>query len=281
MRTVTLKQYVPKDSLSAKLKGMDPSSFATIPYNSSRQYFYLGPMDEPTEIFAATRVDPKDINSEMTAPVPGTNIVLSDRNFHVEVKNGKTLDLSNPNDAFMLKVLMNSGWIAKNKRVLNPNEGHKFIMEDPELDAEETSVKVDKVYDAVSLLREMSVEEKRDLCRLMGQYTNKMNEKKIDGFLKGRAQSDPDEIINLLEHKDYKYRVFLKRLQDAGVIRVEDGKYFYGETIVGIDQDTAVFYLRDQRNKDVIDQWGRFLNKDGTVDIAKEVVEKTIPSRKK
>lgn len=271
MGKVTFKAYTNPKSLASKLAGTVASKFIAPKFNKETLVFTVG-----KTTYKGRRADPSDVDSEIICEIPGTDVILSDRNTAVPISHDMILDMSNPTDSFIYDLALASGLVAASKSEINPVEGHAFYIQDEEADAIKVSGKADLAYDAMELVREMDIIEKTDLARMLGQYVLNMTERQVDGFVKQMCIDDPKKIIATLADKDYKHRVFVKSLQDSNILRYNNGKYMYYQQLIGVDMDHVVSFVKDPQNADLITNWGRLLNDGNVIDVSEEVVNEAL-----
>jgi hypothetical protein len=274
MSVIVIKPYIPKGSLLSKIARDISPVFINPKFDPNTMTFKIGDKKYPGK-----RSNSADPDSEIICEIPEVGMVLSDQSIGIPISPNQMFDTENIRDMFVLNMAMHSGFVAESREKVNVVEGHRFFITDDERDAEKTSTKVDQVYEAISLLMEMSQDEKTDLARMLGQYVLKMSDKKINAFLKKMAMDDPGKMVSFLNDKDYKYRVFIKKLTERNILRADKGKYMYNDQLIGVDMDHVVEFVRSPKNADLVSAWGRLLNKDVTVDVAEEVVAKKGPGR--
>lgn len=271
MSVIVIKPYVPKGSLLSKI-AIDMSPVWVQPkFNEGNMVFVIG-----EKRYQGKRANIADPDSEIVCEIPECDIVLSNRHDGYQISPNQVFDRSNPRDMLILQMAKDNGFLAESRERVNTVEGHRFFVLDEEYEADKTSIKIDKTYEAISLMTEMSQEDKYDLARILGQYVSKMSDKKVNAFLKKTAVDNPDSIILSLADKDYKSRVFVKKLMEKNILRNDRGKIMYQDNLIGASIDDAVLYVRDPRNASDVTAWGRLLNRDVVVDVAEEVVKKSV-----
>ena len=269
-----IKAKVNPAALNGKMSNMNADVWVNPKYDPSTMTFVIG-----ENRYRGKRSNPADADSEVVHEVEGIGVILSDQSLGTPISNDMILDTSIPRDKFVLDLAIASGFVAPSLAEFNSVAGHRFYVKDEEKEAEKTSHTADLAFEAMGLIRNMSAEERRDLSRILGQYVLRMTDTKIDGYLKQLCIDDPKKIIVALGDRDYSYRVFIKKLTDANILRFDQGKYMYDQQLIGVDMDHVVAFIKDAKNADLVTAWGRLINKGEVVDIAEEVVSETVGRR--
>lgn len=274
MSKIVIKAKVNPASLSGKMSNMNADVWINPKYDPSTMTFVVGDTR-----YKGKRSNPADSDSEVIHEVDGVGVILSDQSLGIPISNDMILDTSIPRDKFVLDLAVNSGFVAPSLSEFNSTAGHRFYVKDEEKEAEKTSHTADLAFEAMGLIRNMTLEERRDLARILGQYVLRMTDTKIDGYLKQLCIDKPKKIIEALADRDYNYRVFIKKLTDANILRFDQGKYMYDQQLIGVDMDHVVAFIKDAKNADLVTAWGRLINKGEVVDVADEVVSETVGRR--
>lgn len=72
-------------------------------------------------------------------------------------------------------------------------------------------------------------------------------------FLYQRAESRPEEILELYESSDTALKLMLIDGKERGCIRKKDGLFMYGETILGATDDAVMLFFKTPSNKRIVD----------------------------
>ena len=56
----------------------------------------------------------------------------------------------------------------------------------------------------------------------------------------------------MLAQPDFKLRVFVEDLRSINALRVRGGHYMFGDSAIGHDLESALTYLKDPKNQDIV-----------------------------
>lgn len=206
-------------------------------------------------VYQGKKTDPNEENSTVLAEK--TPIRLTDhdsfRFVHLQEFN-----MESETDKFLLEILRGSGWLAKNKSAVNPIE-HRFYLEDKEEEAKMAISKADLVYEAMSKIKAMTMDEMMDYSRLLGKNPKSLTKTQVEASLIEEAQKSPKVIINLTTDKNTAPKIFLRKLVDAKIVTIRNGQYYNGQEMIGINEDYAIQYLKDDVNNKVVTQWNQMI----------------------
>ena len=149
----------------------------------------------------------------------------------------KSLDINDEDDRRIYEFLKD-----------HPMMGGKFTLEDISAQenkaAEEALAKADSVTAAAGL----SKKEIENLCRLIGlsgDWDDNVRKAKIISY----ASDNPVKFLEYLNDADAPYKVFIKECLEKKVFTFINGTYKYGSTNIGLSEDQAVMWLKD--NSDI------------------------------
>lgn len=120
----------------------------------------------------------------------------------------------------------------------------QFILEDLSAKenekAEESLLKADSVTAAAKL----SKKEIEDLCRLIGlngDWDDNIRKAKIISY----ASDNPKRFMDALNDKDASIKIFIKSCLDKEIFSKVNGVYKYGTLSIGLTEDQAVLWVKD------------------------------------
>lgn len=163
--------------------------------------------------------------------------------------------------------------VAENKQQSYGNTKAFFYIEDRELEAQETISETEKKIECLSKIKDLSQEKKGELLRLLGIDPTYMSLTVITETLYKIANNNPAKdkkqnykvVLDLLSDADYNYRLLTANLIFDGRIRIENGNYLYGDIFLGNSKDDVVRFMKDKKNKDILNQWKIIYSKQGDV----------------
>lgn len=173
-----------------------------------------------------------------------------DANTSRKISDGHVFDLNNPVDEIDWE------WVKHNKEIgedIHAAESDNHILYyieklDAEIDKRLAKVKV--LRQAYGIIENASDQERKDLCKYLGQDVSVFRPKDIEDYLMTKAEKTPALILKAKADPNYKTRVFLYKLVEAKKIKIDkSGIYKYGEIILGLNLDAAIYWLNDTKNR--------------------------------
>lgn len=211
-------------------------------------------------------------NGEKLVVAENTPIRISDfesfRFAHLQ-----SFDMESDEQRFLLEIALSDEMVAPNKEAVNPGI-HRYYVEDKEKEAASKVGKNQRIFAAMDKLRSMSLEEMQDYGRLLQIYTKDMSRTQLEASLYDLAMNKPGDILNVSEDRNAKHKIFLRKLVQAGILRIVNGKYMNGNELVGANEDFAIEFMRDNSNNSLITQWNKML-KNGEPALEKKTSKST------
>lgn len=178
---------------------------------------------------------------------------MSVRAYHLQV-----FDLNNPNDALLFEVIKDDKMIALSKEAINPDR-HRFYIEDKEKEATQTISKSKLKGKAFASIANLSMEEMLNYARILGKYTTNLSSTQVESALYQIAEDKPQLILDVSNDKNLKHKIFLKKLLEANIIYMDNGKYMNGKDLLGINEDYTIQWLKDPLNSSIVTQWHKMM----------------------
>jgi len=177
-------------------------------------------------------------------------------NFNIRfTKDGITLYPSTkPLDEIKWKVLSEHTWVANSEKNRTDWPFAWYVMTSEEEETRETNKTINSKADAFKEFLSMSEQSMKDFLIAYGK--NPGTNASLD-FIKAQVgkivDSEPNTFLNLIKASDYKYKVFLKKLIEKGIVRENGGKYtLIGGEVLGFSFDQAIDFLQKQENQEVL-----------------------------
>ena len=164
-------------------------------------------------------------------------------------------------------------YVAKSLTELAKKADAVLVLHSAEEEAKVQGKKINEKVKAYQALAEPTLEEKRDAVLLFGRSAASADEDAIDAVLGAVLEEDPKKFLALLKHPDINQLLFLKKLHKAGFITKKGRGYYFEDTLIGSDEESAVEYLKDKNNNDVVLTLKTFLA--GTTPVATAKNKKT------
>ena len=181
-----------------------------------------------------------------------------------KIADGHTFNLKKPADAIAWK------WVKENKEIVNSlidglNEPSALYYIDRPDEIVKNRIKANKLkFEASSKVNVGDTETLRGICRLLGQNSEYMKIDDIQDFLDGKISQvgGAEKVIAAFADPSAKTKLLFYKLLDTNTIKKEtSGIYKYGEIILGVSIDSALIWLKDNRNIDVVGKMYREAHK--------------------
>lgn len=185
----------------------------------------------------------------------------------LEVKDGMVLDLNDPYDKARWQAIEHSPLIAKT-RYYKDERGNLVIDGNAkrygyaeiyiEVPGNESAVKITKRKKqnaAETFIFNASENDIRQISKLLGSNMRHSDIHDVQEFLLDIAKREPDAIIDAFTGEDASLKLLLIDALERKIIYKKSNLYQYGEGIVlGTSQDSAILWMKDPRNKKLLDQ---------------------------
>ena len=176
----------------------------------------------------------------------------------IRVQHLMAFDLNNANERLFFEVVKDDEMIAESKSKVNPDY-HRFYIEDKEREAAATITKSKLKRKAFEVIDELSSDQRENYARVLGKWVAGLSGSQVESALYDVAEETPQLVLDVNNDKDLKHKIFLRRLVEAYILHMDNGKYMNGKDLVGINEDYAIHWLKDPNNSSLISQWGRML----------------------
>lgn len=184
----------------------------------------------------------------------------------IVLTDGTTFDLKDPYQYNIWRSIENSDQIAPTRESRDKNgnlfiDGNKerygmaeFYVDVPGAESERAVSKKQMITKAWTYIGKDSKNGRLTKCKLLGKNMTNMPDTDVEDYLYQRAERDPEEIIHMYEGSDISLRLLMLDAKERGVISKLGGMFRYGENILGATEDAMALYLKDPRNKGLLDQ---------------------------
>ena len=164
----------------------------------------------------------------------------------------KTLVLNRPRDFIDYKILMASNRVANSVNNLMDWPKAEYVLYNAEEDAKKDNLKIKEKRRAYKKFNSMTSSEMRNVLKLMGKKAANASETLVENTLADVLDENPAEFNETLDLPDFKLRVFINDLIDINTIRIRGGHYLFGDSPIGHDLESALIYLKDPKNQDIV-----------------------------
>jgi hypothetical protein len=209
----------------------------------------------------------------------------------IEIYDGKTFDLNDPYEAAQWDAIKYSRRIAKARDekdetgnlVIDGNAvrygNAEFYVEIPGLEAKAISSKKRKIHEAEAYIYNDTYEGLYTKARVLGMMVKGLSHSEVEQELIKRAQIKPEQVKDLYEGKETYFRILFVDALDKNVIKKRDNLFYYGDLLLGSNEETVINYMRNPETKTIMDTiraevYGEdYVTRDQTTEVTKEIKE--------
>lgn len=209
----------------------------------------------------------------------------------IEIYDGKTFDLNDPYENAQWEAIKYSRRIAKARDekdefgnlVIDGSAvrygNAEFYVEIPGLEAKAISSKKRKIHEAESYVYKDTYEGLYTKARVLGMMVKGLSHSEVEQELIKRAQIKPEQVKDLYEGKETYFRILFVDALDKNVIRKRDNLYYYGDLLMGSNEETVISYMKNPETKTIMDTiraevYGEeYVTRDQTTEVTKEIKE--------
>lgn len=153
-------------------------------------------------------------------------------------------------------------WIRHNKEIAPDfDSAHSddrvlyYIEESVDKEVATRNKSRDVKFEAETLIRNMTENERKEVMKYLGQNASDMKDNDVKDWMLSRIEikNGADEIIRAKKDPQFKTRLFLFQLQDLNKVkRNSSGIYSYGEIVLGTNMISAIEWLDNDKNRDIV-----------------------------
>lgn len=182
----------------------------------------------------------------------------------VELYDGKEFDLNDIHDRSVWEAIKYSPLIAEDRWQKDPSGKYvidgdsnrygsgEFYIERPVLESQLSNNKMQLVHNAQAFLFQDSREGLYIKARLVGANMSLFPYDEVLDFMLKEAAKQPNKIIDLYTGPDLRFRVLLATAIDKGILKEKAGVIFYNNITLGMSEDSAILFLKQEANKDLL-----------------------------
>lgn len=161
-----------------------------------------------------------------------------------------TLDTSMPEDEIKYKVLLARNDVAKDLNDLKTKPNALFVLFNDDDEAEKANVRGKAKRLAGALFDSLSPDDMRNLLLLYGESSETNSNAVVESKLEKYMEDNYGKFLELAKDSDLKDKVFIAKLQKAGIIRKSGQQYVEEGTNehLAYTLDEFVTFLKDKKN---------------------------------
>lgn len=181
----------------------------------------------------------------------------------IEVTDGTEFDLDIPFERNKWEAIKNSNLIVP-ERGARDDKGNLIIdgdkrryglaelwIERPGEDSERRISKIKMVTKAYTYIEQDSMEGRATKVKLLGKIMRNAPDSDIQDFLYSKAEKDPQLIIDLYTAPGTALKLMLIDALEKQIIIKSKGVYTYGETALGVTEESVLLFLQSPSNKQI------------------------------
>lgn len=160
------------------------------------------------------------------------------------------LDTAIPEDEIRHKVLLARSDVAKDLNDLKNKPNALFVLFNDDDEAEKSNIRGKSKRVAYQLFEALSPVDMRNLVLLFGENTDTLSDAVVESRLEKYMEDDFTKFVATASDTDLKDKVFITKLQKAGIIR-KNGQQFVEEGTnehLAYSMDEFVTFLKDKKN---------------------------------
>jgi len=173
------------------------------------------------------------------------------------------LDTSIPEHELQYKVLMSRTDIAKDLNDLKNKPNALFVLFNDDEEAEKANVRGKSKRLAYTIFEGLSPEDMRNMLLLYGETSDSSSNAVVENKLEKYMEDDYAKFVQTANDSNLKDKVFITKLQKAGIIR-KSGQQFIEEGTgehLAYSLDEFVTFLKDKKNQGKVVQYKEALKR--------------------
>ena len=161
----------------------------------------------------------------------------------------KTFNTVSPIQELEVLFLKSHKRIAKS--LLEKNAMADYYIVDERAEAQETNNKSSVKIKANRLFDLLTLDQKRDILKLYPGFskTENVSAEIVEARLYEKLEENPAKFVNLTEDSKRDMKVLVKDLVDNAILRKNRNAYYYGDDVLGHDEESTITHLEDPKNQ--------------------------------
>lgn len=183
----------------------------------------------------------------------------------IEVHSGKTFNLDDPMERNLWEAIKDNPVIAPERDARDSNgvlliDGTQerygradFYIEREGAASQKRVSRIQLVTKAYTFIEQDTAAGRLTKCKLLGKAMRNQPDSDIQDYLYSRAEKNPNEIIELYTGSDQALKLLVIDAKEKRVLVLENGIWMFGDTMVGVNDDAVILYLKNPDNKALLD----------------------------
>lgn len=171
------------------------------------------------------------------------------------IKDGTTFDLNNEAMRVTWNWVKYSSCIAETYEQVQMTPGAEFYIHIEGEEAEKSVQRKERKYKASKLVMEDNAANYPLRIKLLGVNMDTEAGIILKEFLLDEVEKQPERIIAIYESHDLSFRLLLLKALDKDIIKKDPaaGIYTYGNTVLGMTEASAIGWMQDKKNANLVD----------------------------
>ncbi len=184
------------------------------------------------------------------------------RTFYVRLNSDiRTLDLDNPADYLDYKILqVNKRRIASSYADAKLNPEALYVLVNEEAEAIQKNSKRQEKSKAYVTFSNMTPNEMRKFLFLEGIKADNISDEIVREKIGDIIESKPEKFNKTFEDDQFESKVFIHTLKAYGILTVRKQQWYYNDTMLGLDEESTISWLKDASNQETLVILKRKLN---------------------
>ena len=184
----------------------------------------------------------------------------------VVVVDGTTFNLADKRQANIWNAIKNHDLFAPSRDARDENgvllidgDAKKYgtaelYIDVPGEESERSVSRKKLIMQAFRYVEEDSVDGRLTKCKLLGKNMKYAPSSDVEDYLYQVAEKSPNKIIDLYTNGDTALRLLLIEAKDKNIIRKKNGVLMYGESVLGMTDDTVILFFKTPSNKAIFEE---------------------------
>lgn len=187
---------------------------------------------------------------------------FADENSTAVLQNGKSFDLDDKVGKMQWDWIQWCPVIAEDFAACQKSPRALFYIDNEEREAQKDLSEAETILKAMNYIQTDKPSNYKTRVRLLGLNMDEDPELTIKNYLMKMAQKfdSAHKIIDVYENNELGVQLLFLQARDKNIIQQKNGAFLFGQTVLGISEDSVLEYLKDPANRSVVDQISKETN---------------------
>ena len=170
------------------------------------------------------------------------------------LKDGTTFDLAKEDMRITWEWVRHSPCVCETYEEVQMTPGAEFYVYREGQEAEKSLSRKELKFRAQELVMKDNSSNYPLRTKLLGVNMDAEHLNVLKDYLLGEAEKEPQRVISIYESHDLSFRLLLLKAMDKNIIQIDSqsGIYTYGNTVLGMTEDSAIHWMQDSSNKNLV-----------------------------